>query len=151
MGASVQKLSGNRHKRKGEHKEDGDQSLTVHACGHKSRVPASETMGQTWGQTLQPVGGAHPLTAASQEGFCLFGWVTWFGKEVPFYNSARDSSQSLATQYDVLTFFKRKKAEKLSRAHLVSVRSPHVYFWLSEQCCSSPCTLEQVSVPFKEK
>lgn len=40
-------------------------------------------------RTRQPVGGAHPPTAASQEGFCLFGWLTWFGKEVPFYNCQR--------------------------------------------------------------
>lgn len=77
----------------------------------------------------------------------LIGWLTWFGNEVPFYNSARDSSQSLAIQYNVLiAFFKTKKAGELSGAHLVSA-----YFWLSEHCCWSPCALEQVSVPLEEK
>ena len=54
----------------------------------------------------------------------LSGWLTWFGKEVPFYNSARDSSQSLATQYDVLTFFKKRKQNN-SAEHTWSLSGAH--------------------------
>lgn len=62
-----------------------------------------------------------PPTHSSVSRSVLIGWLTWFGNEVPFYNSARDSSQSLAIQYNALiTFSKTKKAGELSGAHLVS-------------------------------
>ena len=96
--------------------------------------------------------GSHPPTAASQEAACLSGWLIWFATKYLFITLPEiRSSQSLAIQYDVLIiFFKTKKAKKLGGVHLV-FRSPQVCFWLSEQCCSSPCPLEQASVPFKEK
>lgn len=45
----------------------------------------------------------------------------------------------------------RKQNNSAERAPGLTIRSPQIYFWLFEQCCSSPCTTEQVSVPFKEK
>lgn len=146
MGAATQKPSGHRHEGKGERQEEEAQASATHACGDKSLAPASETAGQHGGQ--EEHASQREATRPQQRLKKRPDWmVDWFGNEVPFYNSARDSSQSLAIQYNVLiTFFKTKKAGKLSGAHLVSV-----YFWLSEHCCSSPCALEQVSVPLKEK
>lgn len=52
----------------------------IQVYGDRSLLPASETMGQIWGQWEhgQLAGGGHLPTLTLQDGFCLLGWLIWF-------------------------------------------------------------------------
>lgn len=151
-GASTQKPPGHRHEGKGEGQEEGVRRWRPRARGQEPGTSIRNEQTDTGTRRARPPAGAtRPQQHLKKRPVCLDGWFGLATKYLFITLPEIRSSQSLAIQYNALIiFFKTKKAEKLGGVHLV-FRSPQVCFWLSEQCCSSPCPLEQAAVPFKEK